>query len=288
MEWYLFALIAACAFGIGDVVRKKALVKEHTHQFLTTFYLLHFFLVLLFLPKVNFQLEAWQWGMMYLKSLFLTFALVFMMSLLRHYELSEVMPLKNLSSFFLLLLGFLLLREMPSAINLGGIGLLLIGTYVIEANHTSDFLRPLNILKSKKALYVLFYAILISFSALSDKYIVNTMDIYTYLAMTIFFMAMNFLIIQLIFYEGVKDIKQALKRDGLVILLAAAIYFIAEIFYLSSVAAPASLIVLIIPLIRLSTLISIIIGGGLFHEHCFKTRIIAGLIMVAGVFLVVQ
>ena len=41
MEWYVLALVASFAFGIGEVVRKKALTHEHVHQFLTAFSIIY-------------------------------------------------------------------------------------------------------------------------------------------------------------------------------------------------------------------------------------------------------
>jgi uncharacterized membrane protein len=52
-------------------------------------------------------------------------------------------------------------------------------------------------------------------------------------------------------------------------------------------AVPGAMIALIIPIRRLSTLFSVIVGGRMFHDHYLFHKIISTFIILAGTVLVI-
>ncbi|HLC98751.1 MAG TPA: EamA family transporter [Candidatus Nanoarchaeia archaeon] len=289
MEWYILVLVSAFVFGISEVIKKKVLAKEHTLQFTSSFHLVIFAIILVLLPKVEFYLTGFQWFMIAIKSAFLALAAFCFFRLLRHYEISEVEPLKNISPLFLLPLGFALLGERPTALNLSGILLLIAGTYIIESDHKIINLKePFRILKEKKIVLLLVYLIFISLCAIIDRYIIKTVDIYSYYFIQSMLTAAIFMGIEFARKDGMNDLKNAFRRDWLAIITAAILVVASDILYLKAIAIPAALIVLVIPMKRLSTLVSAFIGGELFHEKGLKIKIAACLIMVAGAWMVIM
>ncbi|MBD3313880.1 EamA family transporter [Candidatus Woesearchaeota archaeon] len=288
MEWYVLLLISAFIFGVSEIFKKKVLYHEHTLQFMSSYYLMMFVFLLVLLPKVNFHLMPIEWFIIVLKSSLLAIAAYMIFKLLRHYDISEILPLKNLSPVFLLVLGYLILNEHPSAINIAGIVLLIAGTYVLEADHKiSDLKEPLKVLSDKKLVFLLTYLIFISFCAVIDKIAVRTIDVYSYYFLQMMFLSTIFLALKSRAKGGLSDIKQAFRKDWPGIIVASLLVVLSDLLYLSAISLPATLIVLAIPIRRLSTFISAFIGGELFHEKGLKMKLIACSIMIAGAWLVV-
>lgn len=288
MEWYILALMSAFIFGVSEVLKKKVLKHEHTLQFTTTYYLVCFVFLLVLLPRVNLYLTGYQWLLIIVKSVFLSIAAFMIFKLLRHYEISEIIPLKNMSPAFLVIFGFLLLSEKPSLVNISGILLLIIGTYVIEADHKIiNLKKPLRILKEKKIILLLVYLVFISFCAVIDKAVVSTVDIYSYYFFQMMFITAIFISIKAVRKGGLSDIKTALSRDWAGLVAGALMLVVSDILYLGAVAIPSAMVVLVIPIRRLSTIVAAFIGGELFHEAGLKIRLSACLIMVMGAWLVI-
>ncbi|MFO8016612.1 MAG: DMT family transporter [Candidatus Woesearchaeota archaeon] len=288
MEWYLLALLSAIIFGVSDVIKKKILSREHTLQFTSTYYLIIFIFLLVLLPRVDFYLSPAQWALIGLKSCFLAVAAFIILKLLRHYDISEVEPLKNLSPLFLLVFGFIILNETPNIFNISGILLLLLGAYVMEADHKIIHLKkPLKVLKEKKLVLLLIYLVFISFCAIIDKIVVRTVDIYSYYFLQILLIAIIFISLKYRKEGGLMDIRLALRRDWLGFIVACALVVVSDLFFLKAISVPAALIVLVVPIRRLSTLVSAFIGGEIFHEKALKLKLTACVIMLAGAYMVI-
>ncbi|MFC1753767.1 EamA family transporter [Thermoproteota archaeon] len=291
MEWYVLVLVCAFLFGIAEVIKKKILNHEHTLQFTATYHTVAFVMILVLLPKVNFTISILSWGLILLKSVLLAIAAYIFLKMLRHYEISEIEPLKNLSPMFLLVLGFLILNEKPSIVNLSGIGLLIVGTYMLEVDHKAiDLKKPLKIFREKNVLLFLVFLVFISFCAIIDRYVIYTIgsvDIYTYYFLTMMFIAVLSITVELIKKKNLREMRRALKKDWIPLIIAALLTILSDLLYFEAIFMPAALIVLVIPIKRLSTLVSAFVGGELFHEHGLKIRLISCAVMIVGASLVI-
>ncbi len=288
MEWYLLALVSALILGVSDVIKKKALSRERTLQFVSTYYIVIFVMLLALLPGIDFYLTLSEWAFVVVKSVFVSVAAFTFMRLIRHYDLSEVEPLKNLSPALLLILGFIILKETPTIINISGILLLILGAYVLEADHKIIHLKqPLKLLKGRKVSLLLTYLVFISVCAVMDKIALRTIEVYTYYFLQIMFVAAIFIGVELMKKRGLGDVKLALRKDWLVIIIACLMMVVSDLLFLKAVAIPGALIVLLVPIRRISTLVSAFIGGELFHEKGLKLKISACIITLAGATLVI-
>ncbi|MBU0535679.1 MAG: EamA family transporter [Nanoarchaeota archaeon] len=288
MEWYVLVLMSAFIFGISEVVKKKMLEKHHTMDFITTYFIVSFAFIMVLLPKVNFYQSTEAWALIILKSSLLAISAFIIFRLLRHHDISEIEPLKNLSPMFLLVIGFLLLGESPKSINILGIALLILGAYVIEADHKIINLKePLKIFKEKKVIYLLVYLIFISFCAVIDKFVIRTVDIYSYYFMQMMIIAAIFMGIKMMKKGGLSNVKKAFAQDWPGIIMACLLLIVSDMLYLQAIALPTTLIVLVIPIRRLSTFVSALVGGELFHEKGLRMKLTACMIMIAGAWLVV-
>lgn len=286
MEWYVLVIVSAFLMGISQVWKKKALSHEHTLEFLSAFSVTLIIISLILLPLIKLNFSGIYFVYIYLKSLLLSIAAFLFFRLLRHYDLSEMSPLQNLSPVFLLIFSFFLLSEKPSYINIGGVLLIIFSAYFIESKHL-NFSKHLEPFMKKFIIYLFVYLILISLAAVMDKFITKSVEIYTYMFFQYIFFGINFLIAAGVQDKGFAPTKRALKHSWMAIILATITVFLADILYLTAVVIPATMISLIIPLRRISTVIATIVGGESFHEGHLTVRIVSCLIMIFGVYLVI-
>jgi drug/metabolite transporter (DMT)-like permease len=288
MEWILFALACAVFFGLRQVLTKKVLFAEHASEFLSATCLVGFLLSLFFIPWMDFSIPLTTWGLMYLKCLIFTFAWLLAVKALRHLEISFVIPLTNLTPLFILLWGVLFLGESPSAVQLGGVALVVLGAYWLQSDHNfRNLLRPWSVFRSKFAVFMMVAVFCYSICASIDRVVMRTVNVYTYLSFTLGVLAVHYMIIQFVKYNGLKDMVDAFRKERSLIFVIPLLILFADMFYLKAVAIPAAMISLIIPIKRMSTLVASVIGGRMFHEHNFGFRMIGGLMMLTGVVLIV-
>ncbi|MBN1544719.1 EamA family transporter [Candidatus Woesearchaeota archaeon] len=288
MEWLVFILLSALFFGARQVVSKKVLMVEHATEYLTATCLMAFLFSLFFLPKMGLDYPAMMWFLMYIKALSLTVGWLLASRALRHLEISYVTPLTNLTPVFLLVWGYFILHEVPSATQYVGVALLIFGAYWLQADHHfTSLLRPWSIFRNKFSLFMIIAIFFYSICAALDKVILQVVDPYTFLAFTYFVLSAHYLLVQFFKYDGLKDIRHAFVNGRYLIFIIALLMIFSDVFYYLGVAMPGAMISLIIPVKRMSTLVAAIVGGRLFHDHNAVYRIIACVVMVMGVILLV-
>lgn len=288
MSWIILTLFAAVLFGARQVVSKKVLVYEHATEHLTVTCGVAFLFSLFFLPKVSFDYSAYVFFLMWIKGLLLTVGWIIGSKALRHLEISYVAPLTNMTPLFLLVLSFFILHEVPSVLQYIGVALVMFGAYWLQADHhMSSLLRPWRVLKNKYSVYMIIALIFYAFCAVIDKLVLEQADQYTFLVVTYFTLAVHYLVIQFLKYDGLKDIKHAFMTGKYLIFIIALLMLFSDIFYYEALAIPGVMVSLVIPIKRMSTLVATVVGGRLFHDHNLVHRMVACIIMVAGVVLVV-
>lgn len=286
--WVIFSLLAAVFFGSRQVVSKKVLMFEHATEHLTATCLVAFLFSLFFLPKMSFDYSPDIWLLMYLKGLVLTVGWILGSKALRHLEISYVTPLTNLTPVFLLVFSVLFLGESPTLLQYLGVALLIFGAYWLQADHhLVNLIRPWKMFANKYSVYMLVAIFLYAVCSVIDKLVMQEVDPYTFLAFTYFILSIHYLIIQFFKYDGVKDIKHAFGQGKYLIILIGVLMIFADLFYYFALAIPGVLVSLVVPVKRASTLVATVIGGRMFHDHDIIYRVIACLIMIAGIVLVV-
>ncbi len=289
MEWYILVLASAILMGVAEVFRKKALSKEHSMQFTTVFFTALFILSFLLIPKINFSINYSQIGLIALKSFLVVGALIMLFRTIKHTDISKTSPLKNLNIIFVVILSVIFLNEKLSWISLLGLGFVLIGTYLVEIKpKVKHHFHPLTIFKNKYSVYMIIYLIGISIVALLDKIVLKTTGIYTYTFFTLMFATIFCWLIQFIFYDGMSDLKNAVKQGKNWIIPAAILGLFSDLLYFSALAMPTVLLSLAIPLRMSSSMISTLFGGKMFHEKNLIPRIIGGIIMIIGIYFIVS
>ena len=290
MLWAAYAFAAAVFHAMGSIIGKKVLQHDHALEYGASqgIYLL---LLVFVLPFLNLAYDWRVFVALYVISVVLTAGNLYYLRSVRHSELSSCMPLMNISPLFLLVIAFVLLGETPDTLAVLGVFLLVMGTYLLQmgtAGHHKGILAPFRtLLKSRYALYMIFAMLIFSFTATMQKAVVNWgVDVFTIVVLVRLFMGINYVTFESA-KHGFGEILGHLKQDGMQIFGSTFSSFMSDVALILAMGVPGALVSLIIPVKRLSTFFTSLIGGRLFHEHRIGLKLLACCVMLVGVVLVV-
>ena len=285
MEWYFFATLAALLTAAFTIVEKKTLMKEHAMEFSAVLAIFNFLIALVLLPYVNFDFPIKTLGLIYIASVFGSTGFLFIAKAVRHMDISIVSPLMTFSPAIVVVLAFFILGEKITSLQLFGITLLIIGSYVLEAENRDTKKIFTKTFKSNYFYYIFLALILYSFCSIFDKLILRTVSPLTYIPIVHFFVAINFIILICIFHNGFEGIKHGIKNAGGWIFLVAILVTGYRLSYAQAVSM--TYVSLVIPIKRMSAFFATVVGGRVFHEKNLVQRTFACVIMLAGAFLVI-
>ena len=285
--WYIFALGSAIFSTLSALIEKKSLLKVHAMEFSCALAILNFIFSLPLIFLADFNIPPFVLAVMYISSIIGTIAFLFIAKAVRHLDISLVSPLLNLNPAILAVFAYLLLGERITQLQLTGIFLIMAGAYIVEINwQKHNLFEPIkSIFRSKHTLFILFSCTLYAFSSICDKFVLSYVNPFTYILVVQFFIAINFIILINTFYGGFKDISTGYHLAGKWIFLVA--LFTVTYRLLQAWAVSLTLVSLVIPIKRLSTLFSTLAGGKIFHEKGTKRKAIACIIMLIGAYLII-
>ena len=272
-----------------QIIRKNVLNHAHAMSFesLRSIFivLLSFFLI----PLMDFSFDKKALAWVYLVSLLATVGILFTAKALRHGQISAISPLNNLRPGFVAIMAFLFLSESISYIQVIGISIILISTYLLESDHHfSNFLAPIkHLFKSKYSLYFLIAVFLFSICSILDKFILTNKitNIYTYFFFIWIFITINFNLIHA-FEFGFTDTINSLKELKYWPFLVALISLVSNLLFYKALSL--TYVSIITPIAMLTTLFIVLFGGKFFHERYLFFRISISVLMLIGAYLVVM
>ncbi|MBS3163395.1 DMT family transporter [Candidatus Woesearchaeota archaeon] len=288
MIWIIYALLSAVFSTISTIARKKTLVKEHSISFLSINKLFQLIIVLILIPFINFDMALSTYAIVAVIAVLSVESDIFWTKSLKRLNISIAAPLTNFSPVIVAVLAFFMLEEKITYLQIIGMALIVIGAYVLEADHGKDIKNVwLHIKKSKYSL-MLFLSLLIgAFSSIGDRYIVGN-NIVNPISMIFWFYVFTtvlVLTIQLNDRDGFSKIKNTLKRTKFPIIVTAVSGLLTTAFYY--LAIKSVYISLVMPILLTSTLFTTVIGGEFFKEKNLFYKSVACLVMVVGVFLII-
>jgi drug/metabolite transporter (DMT)-like permease len=206
----------------------------------------------------------------------------------RHLEISKVDPLRNLSPIFLAVFAFFILGEKISVINFIGILIIIVGAYIIQVDHTwMHVIKNLKVFKNKHIDKMIIAMILVSFVAIIDKVLIVEVGLITIMFFTFWMMFINLFLMFNVRYNGWHGIITSIRQNSFWMIVISVFSLISLAFFYNAIALPGVFVSLVIPIKRLSTLFSTIIGGEIFHDHGLKIRIIGCIITLIGIAFIV-
>ncbi|HLD15635.1 MAG TPA: EamA family transporter [Candidatus Nanoarchaeia archaeon] len=296
MEWFFYALISAIAFGCYYLLLKKNLAREHAFVYLAFYSFVIAMISLVFYKQVVLPTSLLQAFLLLLDGFFLACFFLFMTYAYKNLEGSEVSPLGNLSLLLTILLSVLILGETLTFLDILGIFFMIAGVYLLEIGvKIKNFGIVLKDKHRKYLIYIIIGLIFSSLTSIIEKIVLSpevlglpipSTDPVSFHVITRFVIFFFFIPVAALRPNFVQGIKHGYKNVGFGVLIAAAIYTIANILYFK--AMDLGKVSHVIPVAALSSLFVTIVGGTLFHEHRLKQKIIACLVIIFGVWLIVM
>ncbi len=295
MEWFIFAIITATLTGFSVLIEKKVLIKENALKFATIFSLFCAFLVLFLVPQVDFKINLETLVLIYAASVFLTFGIFLFAKSLKHMQLSIAYPLSAFEPAIVAFIAFFTLKEVLKMNHIFGMGLLVVGAYVLELNYKKfNLFDPFKEIINSKYIHLIFLAILFySLTTIVDRFVLspNNSIITTpvnYLFFILLFTAFNFVVLISIFRPGVKELYHVVKRNGKLIFLMAIIVVAFRLSQFTAFSMPEGNAGLVIAIRRGgAAFISVLLGGEIFHEKNIVKKVIATIVMLLGIYLII-
>lgn len=290
MSWVLYAFLAAALTGTAALLEKKSLNHEHAASFVASLSLATLVISLvIFLPTSNFSVVTPAiFSLIGLGSIFGASSFLLISKAMRHMEVSTVSPLLVAEPGMVAILALLMLGEKLTSLQIVGVIILIIGTFILEIFASREFKGTLKSFFSSPHVRYIFLAMLIySLTSILDRLVLSRLGLntQTYLIIIHSFFSAFFVTVVIVKYGGLNDIAKAFKNQGLSILLIAVITVLYRFFQMQAVALAS--VGLVVAIKRTSALFATIIGGELWHEHNLVKKIFACIMMVLGAILVV-
>jgi uncharacterized membrane protein len=284
MTWVILSLLTALCESLKDVFSKKGLadIDEYVIAWSLRFFALPFLLPILFFVKTPTITKGF-WLALLLGGGLNAICTIFYMKAIKQTALSLTVPLVAFTPLFLLLTSPFMVGELPDLSGIGGIFLIVIGSYVLNISATPrGYLAPFRALfKESGPRLMLLAAFLWSITANCDKIgIRNSSPLFWSIATTAF---MSLVLAPIMLYKSPRAIKQlpiVFKK------LVPIGFFCALTVIFQMLAVNLTLVAHVIAIKRTSTVISVLWGFLVFKEAGFKERLLGAGIMVAGVLLI--
>jgi len=289
MTWYLLALTSAFFSASAAILEKKILFKEKALSFSTLFAILNLIIAIPFFFFITFStLTTTGLLVLFIKSILGAIAFLCVMLGIKNLELSKALPLLVLTPGLVAIGALLTLNETLSNLEIFGMLLLLLGTYILQLKQNQKFLDPFkNLTKTKGNKYILLALILFTITSILDKAILKNfkVPINAFMGFQHLFLAIIFLTL-LLTTGKTKQIKSPIKNSFKLILLLSLITIIYR--YTQIQAVKIAPVALVLSIKRISVFFAVIIGGKLFQEHNLLKRTIATAIMITGAVLIIM
>ncbi len=197
-------------------------------------------------------------------------------------DLSLTLPLLSLTPVFLLGTSPVLVGDIPSPGGALGVVFIFLGTYLLGLSARTGFWTPFKaLLQEPGPRLMLLVALIWSIAANMDKIGVQASNVYFWAASVQVFISCG-LSLALLF--NLKGKKEQVGGNKSVLLLIGLITAAGFIFQMSAISI--GLVPYVIAIKRTSIVLGVLIGGFLFQESSFASRLGATLIMLLGVFLI--
>ncbi len=287
MTWFFYAVIAAFCISLGSIIEKRTLVKTHSIDFA---YTLAVVVAIVSVPVFFFfPLEVLTGKVLltgYLISIASTIAFIEVTKGVRHMEISASAPLFLLSPFMTATFAFLFLDERLSPLQLCGMALLAVGTYVLETDRLRDvrsFFR--HIAGEHYARLIIFAMFLYSLTSVAERLVFGTWHIppVLFVGLLHMFILLNFILLSLYKKKPLMSFIPILRVSWKPFVIISVLAIVSRVAYAEAVALAA--VGLVVATKRSSSLFTTVIGGELFHDKHLLRRSVACSIMITGVAL---
>ena len=253
-------------------VLQKVLTLRGEHSSVVNFYSYLGLSILGIIFCQNLQFNGALLGNILLMGLLGAIGNYFIIKALSYGELSTLAPINSYKPIVALFFGFFFLEEYPNLLEIFGVGLIIIGSFILTKT---------KMFYNKAVLYRIFALIFSGIEAIFIKKVILLTDIssaFFYWAITGLFFSMLFLLI-----SGHKVLirKNNIKYQLFLILMVALMQYSTNYVFSRMNVAYA------LALFQLSTIVSVFLGVNIFKEKDLTRKLIASLVMIFGAIIII-
>ena len=284
----MLALGSAFFSAAAAIAEKKVLFKERALSFSVVLALFNLILVVPFFFFIDFSVLTFPGlAVLFFKSVLGALAFLCVMLGIKNLEISKALPLLVLTPGLVALGAFIFLGEALSLFEIGGMVLLLVGTYVLQLGRRKDFLGPWkSFIGSKGNQYIVYALVLFTVTSILDKAILKNfkVPVNAFIGFQHLFFAIVFVFL-VVSSGGARDVKRSFKFSwGWILLIS---LFTITYRYTQISAVKIAPVALVLSLKRVSVFFAVVIGGRIFSDHNLFVRAVATAMMVCGAVMVI-
>ncbi|MBS3127825.1 EamA family transporter [Candidatus Woesearchaeota archaeon] len=280
MLWLVYSLLTAVLQSVRDVLgkAKTKVLDEYVLAWSMSFVTAVLFFPLFFFIEIP-SLDLSFWFSILVSGTINIVAFLLYTKALKHDDLSLSMPMLCFTPALLLITSPFLVGEFPSLLGIGGVLLIVLGTYIMKMTEKGFFSPFKALLRQKGPRYMLLVAVLFSISANVDKIGLQHSSLWFWIISVEIFIALGLTIVMM-----VKSSQKPRLRDIKHILPLGLVEAGTVFFHMSALGI--TFVAYLIAIKRTSALLSTLWGHFFFKEKEFKERITGALFMVLGVTLI--
>lgn len=286
MFWLLLALVSAVFVAIRNVITRKLIFLVDKNVILYAEYLFSaLFSTLLILFVGIPEIKPTFYYSIVIASIIDVIAIRFFIKAIAQAELAKTFPLVAFTPIFLLATSFFILNEIPSIMGFFGVLTIVFGVYLLRLESIKvGFFEPFKVLvKEKGPRHMLVAAFLFSLvGPIFKKAILNSSPFFA--LSTTQFLSTLFLFLIFLPKKRIYTIHKKIVSNFKLLFLAGLATFLAALALF--IAFRFALVVYTVSIKRTSILFTIILGFVFFKEKDFARSLIAGAIMIVGIFLI--
>lgn len=288
MIWLTFAILCALFAAGCTLVEKRTLFKQHAMEFSATLALINLvFTIPIFFIIDYSKIDLVPVLIIIVAATMASVAFLFVAKCIRHTEVSSSAPLFALGPGIIAILAFLILGEKLTPLQIGGLVLLVLGSYVLETKPHHNLLEPIKVFRKSRYIHFMLLALLIyGFTAIADRYVFTHYPIQpmAYLAIAHIVLAIDFVIMMTIFHDGFMGIVRGARKAGIWIIAMSIALITARLMYMYAI--KMAYVGLVAAIKRTSVFFAVVLGGEFFHENNVLRKAIASMIMIGGAVLI--
>ena len=288
INWWMIALVSAFFSATAAILEKKILFKEKALSMTFVLGIFNLILAIPFFFFVDYSLVTFS-GLvvLFVKSVLGAVAFLCVMQAIKHLEISRALPMLVLTPGLVAFFAFIFLGESLKLIEIGGMVLLLVGTYVLQLGDGRGLMTPWkSFVRTKGNYYILLALLIFTVTSILDKALLKNFKVplNAFFGFQHLFFGLVFLVFVLVYLDK-RELKKTFRVSWKFIGVLALVTIVYRYAHLSAIKiAPVALVLAIK---RVSVFFAVLIGGAYFRDQNFLRRIIATAVMVIGAVLII-
>lgn len=265
-SWIWMVLASGILLGFWDITKKKAFEKNSVLTVLA-FYSLFCFILVSFEFNNAIKISTNSLLILLIKTFVVFIAWIFSFSAIKHLPISVITPFDTINPMLSVIFGIFILNERLYLLQYIGIAIMLVSYYFIGRTGSKEVT---NIFKNKYFYFMICAAFLNAVSATIDKIALKSINPGQMQFWFCFFMFLFNMSAMICVRLSAHD-KTSIKFDFCIPIMSL-ILVASDRIYFTALNIPSSQISIVMPLRKISILVSAVIGGLIFKEKNLKKK----------------